>query len=146
MAGRLAVEQIMEIRYMLRTLGVPVKGRNYLFADNMSMVTRSRIPSSSLKKRHNMPSYHWERESIASGVIRLVHIPGIENPVDVLMKSLVHPVLYNLTNPYIFYTKDKYPDMKQGGKKKKIEAPLNRSIKKRVTWEDLSEEEISLST
>ena len=105
MAGRIAVEQIMELRYMLRALGVPVQGRSYLFADNMSMVTSSTIPSSSLKKRHNMLSYHRVREAIASGVIHLVHIPGVDNPADVLTKSLVHPTLYALTKPYIFIQK-----------------------------------------
>ena len=112
MAGRLAVEQVMEIRYMLRVLGVPVKGRSYLLADNMSMITSSTIPSSPLKKRHCMLSYHRVRKSIASGVIHLVHIPGTENPADVLTKSLVHPTLSALTKPYIFYTKDKHPDQK----------------------------------
>ena len=114
MAGRISVEQIMEIQYMLRALGVPVKGRSYLFVDNMSMITSSTIPSSSLKKRHNMLSYHSVREAIASGVIHLIHIPGTENPADVLTKSQVHPTLYALTKPYIFYTKVKHPQQKQG--------------------------------
>ena len=112
MVGRIAVEQIMEIRYMLRALGVPVKGRSYLFADNMSTITSSTIPSSSLKKRHNMLSYDRVREAIATGVIHLIHIPGTENPADVLTKSLVHPMLYALMKPYIFYTKDKHTEQK----------------------------------
>ena len=145
MAGRIAVEQIMEIRYMLRALGVPVKGRSYLFADNMSMITSSTIPSSWLKKRHNMLSYHRVREAIASGVVHLIHIPGTENPADVLTKSLVHPTLYALTKPYIFYTKDKHPEQKQGEKKKKKKTgtPVSSSVQRRVTWSDVSNQESS---
>ena len=134
---------------MLRALGVPVKGRSYLFVDNMSMITSSTIPSSLLKKRHNMLSYHRVREAIASGVIHLVHIPGTENPADVLTKSLVHPTLYALTKPCIFYSKDKHPDQKQDEKKKKkttTETPVSSSVKKKVTWKDLNEDESSLTT
>ena len=64
MAGRLAVEQIMELRYMFTMLGVPIEGPTYLFGDNLSMVTSSTVPSSSLKKRHNILSYHRVREAI----------------------------------------------------------------------------------
>ena len=79
-------------------------------------------------------------------MIHLVHIPDTENPADVLMKSLVHPTLYALTKPYIFYTKNKHPDKKKVGKKKKIETPVSSSIKKQVTWADLNQGEISSST
>ena len=46
MAGRIAVEQIMELRYMFTMLGVPIDEAGYLFGDNLSMITRSTVPSS----------------------------------------------------------------------------------------------------
>ena len=49
-AGRLAVEQVMNIRYKLRMLGVPVEGASVLLGDNQSVITSCSIPSSNLKK------------------------------------------------------------------------------------------------
>ena len=58
MAMRIATEQIMELRYMLRMLGVPVNSPTWLFGDSMSAVMSSTIPSITLKKRWNALSYH----------------------------------------------------------------------------------------
>jgi hypothetical protein len=46
------------------------------------------IPHSSLSKRWNALSYHKVREAIAGGWLRFEHIPGTENPVDLLTKAL----------------------------------------------------------
>ena len=115
MAGRLAVEQIMELRYMFTMLGVPIEGPTYLFGDNLSMITSSTIPSSSLKKRHNILSYHRVREAIAADIVRVIHIPGKENPADVLTKTLGHGPLYDLTKDFIFFGKENHPVPKKKG-------------------------------
>ena len=52
-AGRIAVDQIIDIRTTLRYLGVPVKGKTFLFGDNESVVKSGSIPHSTLNKRHN---------------------------------------------------------------------------------------------
>ena len=86
------------------------------------------------------------RKAIASGGIHLIHIPGTENPADVLIKSLVHPVLYALTKPYIFYVKNKYPQKKEDKEKKVQTAVRSPTKKKKVTWADLNSPETNLST
>eukprot|EP00977_Amphora_coffeiformis_P012602 scaffold3161_cov146-Amphora_coffeaeformis.AAC.2 len=58
-----------------------------------SVVTSSTIPLSTLGKRWNALSYHRVREAIAGGWLRFEHIPGTENPADVLTKSLAWNVL-----------------------------------------------------
>jgi hypothetical protein len=60
-AARLATEQIMDLKYTLRSLGVPIDGPAWMFGDNHSVITSSTIPHSSLYKRHNALSYHSER-------------------------------------------------------------------------------------
>ena len=100
---------------MFVMLGVPIDGPTYLFGDNMSMVTSSTVPSSSLKKRHNMLSYHRVREAVAADIVRVIHIPGTENPADVLTKSLGHGPLYKLTKKFIFYNKESHPKQKDEG-------------------------------
>ena len=43
-AAKTAVDQIIDIRTTLRYLGVPIKGKAFLFGDNQSVVTNSTLP------------------------------------------------------------------------------------------------------
>ncbi len=88
MAARQAVEQIMDLRYTLRSFGVPLDGPAWLFGDNKSVVTQSTLPHSTLQKRWNALSYHRVREAVAGGWLRFEHIPGTNNPSDILTKPL----------------------------------------------------------
>ena len=84
-AAKLAVQQIVNLRLMLRYLGVPVAGKTFMFGDNESVVKSGSIPYSKLKKRHNALSYHFVRVAIASGMVDFSHIiPGECNPADIL--------------------------------------------------------------
>jgi hypothetical protein len=65
-AARLATEQIMQLKYTLRSLGVPIDGTVWMFGDNHSVITSSTIPHSSLNKRQDALSYHRVRDAIAS--------------------------------------------------------------------------------
>ena len=104
-AARQAVEQVMELRYTLRMLGVPLKGPTFMFGDNLSVIVSSTIPQSSLKRRHNALSYHRVREAIASGIIEFYHIDGKSNPADVVTKNLGNNVRYPLIQPFLFWNK-----------------------------------------
>jgi hypothetical protein len=100
-ASRIAVELILELRYKLRMLGVPVDGPTLLLGDNMSVVLNTTIPSSQLKKKHNAIAYHRVREAIAGDIVRYAHVPSTANSADCLTKPLpaeqfhrvVHPIL-----------------------------------------------------
>ena len=61
MAARQAVEQIMDLRYTLRMLGVPIDGPSWLFGDNRSVVNSTTIPHSTLSKRWNALMLHDTR-------------------------------------------------------------------------------------
>ena len=56
--SRIATELILEIRFMLRSLGVDLDGPMSMLGDNMSVVLNTSVPSSVLKKKHNAISYH----------------------------------------------------------------------------------------
>ena len=105
-AARVATEQIMDLRNTLRYLGVPVEERTYMFGDNNSVVTSSTLPRSVLKKRHQLLAYHRVREAIASRILRFHHIPGTENPADVLTKNLSHSVAWLLIKLFLFWAGD----------------------------------------
>ena len=60
-AARIAVDQIIDLRTTLRYLGVPVRGKSFMFGDNQAVVNNNAIPHSCLSKRHNALSYHRVR-------------------------------------------------------------------------------------
>jgi hypothetical protein len=102
-AAKAGTEQIMDFRYTLRMLGVPMSGPARMYGDNESVVKSSTIPHSTLSKRHNALAYHRVREAIASGVLDFVHMNGKQNPADVLTKFLPHAVFRPLIVPILFW-------------------------------------------
>jgi hypothetical protein len=92
-AGRIATELAMEMRYKLRMLGVPIDGAVTMYGDNMSVIQSMSVPSSILKKKHNAIAWHRLREAVASGVIDLLHVRSELNLSNALTKGL-GPIIY----------------------------------------------------
>jgi len=101
-AGRIAVDQIIDLRMTLRYLGVPLKGKGYLFGDNESVVQSGSVPHSRLNKRHNALSYHRVREAIAAGILIFTHVKGQLNPSDILSKHWGHADVWPMLNALLF--------------------------------------------
>jgi hypothetical protein len=86
-ASRISMELILEVRYMLRSLGVALDGSALMLRDDMSVVLNTAVPSSVLKKKkHNAIAYHPVRDAIAARIMRLAYIKSEENVSDVLRK------------------------------------------------------------
>ena len=68
-ATRIAIDQVIECRTMLRYLGVPMIGKTYMFGDNKSVVDSSSYHQSKLHKRHTALSFHRVREAIAAKIV-----------------------------------------------------------------------------
>jgi hypothetical protein len=81
---KVAAELVLEIRYMLRSLGVALDGPALILGENMSVVLTTTIPSSVLKKKHNVIAYHRVRKAIAERIMRFAYIKSEENVSDVL--------------------------------------------------------------
>jgi hypothetical protein len=93
-ASRVATELILEVRYMIRSLGVALDGPALMLGDNMSVVLNIKVPSSVLKKKHNAIAYHRIREAIATRIMRFAYIKSEENVSDVLTKPLSNEKFY----------------------------------------------------
>ncbi len=106
MVARQAVERIIDLRYTLRSFGVPLDGPAWLFGDNQSVVTSSTIPHSTLSKRWNALSYHRVREAVAGGWVRFEHLPGTENPADIFTKPLPWHTMRNFVEPLLMWKGD----------------------------------------
>src|SRR5687767_6113113 len=102
-ASRIAIEQIISLRYCLCMLGVNLEPTSVLVSDNMAVVLNTTIPSLALKKKHQACNYHKVRESIAAGFIRYGHIKSEENVADLLTKPLSKAVFLRLCSKYRVY-------------------------------------------
>jgi hypothetical protein len=74
MAACTATEQIIDLRYTLRMMGIPIDGPSWMFGDNQSVINSSTIPESTLNKRQNALSYHLVRECIAANIMYFIHV------------------------------------------------------------------------
>ena len=99
-ATRIAIDLIIELRYKLRMLGVPIKGPAKLLGDNMSVLINTTITSSPLKKKHLACSYHRVREAIAAGFVEYAHINSNQNVADIFTKPLTTQTFYELVQTY----------------------------------------------
>jgi hypothetical protein len=90
-ALRIAVEGVIEFRYKLRMMGIPLQGPSQILCDNRSVVLNTTLPSSTLKKKHNAIAYHRVREAVAANVVKVNHIEGNENIADILTKATDGP-------------------------------------------------------
>ena len=121
-AGRTAVEQIMDIRLYFRYLGVPIDGKTRAFGDNESMTKSGTLPHSTLNKRHNALSYHRVREAIASNLMSLSHISGSINPADVLSKHWGYSDVWPQLKAILFWSDPTTDtDHRKGGDKMSVE-------------------------
>jgi hypothetical protein len=101
-AARIAVDMIIEMRYKLRMLGVPIEDQSVLVGDNLSVILSTTIPSSNLKKKHQACNYHRIREAIAGRFIRFGHIDSNRNLADVGTKPLCKSLFHGLLKNYLF--------------------------------------------
>ena len=105
-AARQATEQVMDIRILMRDMGIPLDGPAWLFGDNNSVIISGTIPSSMLNKRHNALAYHRVRSAIAAKVMYFCYVPSQENIADILTKFLPFPKFWHLIRPFLFWKGD----------------------------------------
>ena len=108
-ALRTATEESMNIRYLLRCLGVniPADGTapTKMFGDNLSVMLSSANPGHDLSKKHVAISFHAVRESIAAGIIEPYWIKVIHNMSDIMIKQIPSGPFY-LHLDYIYWKPD----------------------------------------
>ena len=101
-AARITTEIIIELRYHLRMIGVPLDDSAMLLGDNMSVVINTTLPSSVLKKKANAISYHKIRENIAGKIMKFAFIRSKTNLSDIFTKALDKPLFFPIVEKYLF--------------------------------------------
>jgi hypothetical protein len=83
-----ATEMVTSLRYKLRMFGVPLEGPTDMYCDNQAVVLNCMTPESQLKKQHHSVAYHFNRQAVATGNIRIAHELGETNLADLFTKVL----------------------------------------------------------
>ena len=105
-AARIAVDQIITDRTMLRYLFIPIKNNTYMFGDNWSVIDSSNLPHAKLHKRHNALSFYRVREAIAAKIIFFIYLLENINPADILSKHWGHQQIKTVLKTIPFYVGD----------------------------------------
>ena len=105
-AARIAADQIIDLRYTLMYLGVPVRSKSYMFGDHKSVVDSASIHTSTLSKKSTLASYHRVRQAIAAGYFQFDWKDGKSNPAAILSKHWEFANIWPLLKPLLFWKAD----------------------------------------
>jgi len=67
-----------------------------LLIDNASAIQVAKNPEHQSTMKHVHREYHWIRENVEKGLIRVLHVPGTENVADIFTKPLKRPIFTHL--------------------------------------------------
>ena len=90
------MEQIIDMRTMLRYIGVSINGSSRMFSDNESVVNRSMKFYTKIYKRHNALSFHRVTESIVADIFHVHHVRSEDNPTDTFSKHWSYNFIWKL--------------------------------------------------
>jgi hypothetical protein len=116
------IEMMRGLRYKICMMRIPLSGPMYIYGGNMSQVTNSSRPESTLKKKGNSICYHAIRELVAIGETLLTHIRTGENLAVFLTKmtsgtkccKLVNGVVHDIYNDQDHPTDPCHPNDLEG--------------------------------
>ena len=87
-ALKACTEAIIALRYKLRQFGVAMDAPANVLCDNQGVVHNTTRVESTLQKKHNAIAYHFVREQVAAGTIRVGKVASNANLADPLTKVL----------------------------------------------------------
>ena len=80
--------EILFIKSMLEFLGVKVELPIEVNVDNIGAIYLSKRATSSNRTRHIDTRYHFVREYIKNGILKIVFVKSKDNDADIIMKNL----------------------------------------------------------
>ena len=83
-----SARQIIWLRSLFAELGFPQEDATILFCDNQGTVACSHDPHSHSRMKHIDIRVHFVRDCVNREIIKVKHIPGIENCADIFTKPL----------------------------------------------------------
>ena len=83
-----AASKITWLCKILKELGIPLHQTPELYCDNLSVVYLTANPAFQKRSKHFANHFHYVREQVALGTLRVSHIPNYLQLADIFTKSL----------------------------------------------------------
>jgi len=87
-----ASKEGVHFRRLLAAMGIVQTAPLTVFDDNQSAINLTNAPAITKHSRHINVRYHLIRDYAAQGILRMVKVPGTENPADLFTKTLSTPL------------------------------------------------------
>jgi hypothetical protein len=119
-AAKVACEEAVGLRYMLRSLGVPIPrgtAPTILLGDNQGQLDSVTNPGAFCKKKHSHVAYHYVRECEAAAIVESRKIDTKFNASDPFTKSVDKKTFWNHFG-YIYCPTNKVARRRMGQKKR----------------------------
>lgn len=85
--------EVLFLKRMMEGLGFKVKSPVTIFEDNTSTIKIAENPVCHAKTKHIHPKYHFIREWVSKGDIKLQHLKSEHMPADMMTKALSGPMI-----------------------------------------------------
>lgn len=86
-----ATTEIQWLSNLLRELGYNLSSAPTIYCDNLSATTYSANPVFHSRMKHLALDFHFVRERVQAGLLRVTHVSGDDQLADVLTKPLLRP-------------------------------------------------------
>ena len=83
-----AIELIKGLRCKIRMFSIPIAGPASIYCDNEAVYKNVTIPESVLNKKMHGISYHFCREAVAAGIVRVAKEDTLTNLADLFTKVM----------------------------------------------------------
>ena len=91
-----AVAEVSWLRQLLVELHVPLRRTALVYCDNISIVYMSSNPVQHQRTKHVEIDLHFVRERVATGDVRVLHVPTSSQYADIFTKGLPSSVFTSL--------------------------------------------------
>ena len=103
MAASAAAQEAIYMRQLLEDLTFKQDGATVIYEDNTGAIALTENPVHHQRTKHINIRYHFIRERVESGEIKLIHVPSAEQLADILTKPLAKPQIMRLRGRVLGY-------------------------------------------
>lgn len=97
-AAKTGAEEAINLRYMIRALGIPCDRPTTLIGDNLGSLISTSNPGTPCKKKQSGVAYHFVRECNAAGIVNIRKIHTSSNLSDAGTKALGATIFSSIIN------------------------------------------------
>ena len=97
------VQEAVHLRLLMRTLGFDQPGATLIYEDNQSCIGMSVNPIMHKRSKHIDIRYHFVREKVATGEVKLEFIETENQQADLLTKPLLRARLVRMRDRVLEY-------------------------------------------